>query len=65
MIINTEKLKKAIRCRDDDADWEKMPMRSLDYMEKRCIDDLNLVDKIESLVNELKTVKPSSVHISE
>ena len=53
MIIDTEKLKTAVQCRDDDTDWERCPMSSINFMEKRCLDSLELIDNIESLCTEL------------
>lgn len=53
MIIDTEKLKAAIHSRDDNVDWEKIPMSSLTWMEKRCLDSLAAVEKVEELYESL------------
>lgn len=53
MLIDTEKLKKAIQARDDDIDWEKLPMSRLNSLEKRCLDSLEAVEKVESLYSDL------------
>jgi hypothetical protein len=53
MIIDTEKLKTAVQCRDDNVDWEKCSMSSLNYMEKRCLHSLGLIENVENLYTQL------------
>lgn len=53
MIIDTEKLKLAVQSRDDGTDWETCSMRLLNFMEKRCLDSLDAIERVEGLYLEL------------
>lgn len=56
MVIDTEKLKKAIQTRDDNSEinWDTCPMSLLNRLESRAIKSLRLVDDIENLFTQLK-----------
>lgn len=57
MIIDTEKIRQQIHERDDklfpNVNWDTCSMSFLNQREKAAVDDLKLIDEIESLANYL------------
>jgi len=57
MIIDTTELKVLANSRDDNIDFEKCSMEKLDFMEKRVIESLKIIEAVEFLAHDLKKEK--------
>ena len=57
MIIDTTELRVLANNRDDNIDFEKCSMEKLNFMEKRVIESIKIIEAVEFLAQDLKKEK--------